>query len=375
MRTPNLMSALGRLVPGVVLTVLLAGAGPARAQSNLEVELAEAAKDLKLLLKERDEAALAVGAFTGPSHLAASAGPGIAKVLTDELKKLDVKVERRAKLEVKGDYTDVTDAESKQLAARLTFRVLDRSGKQVTQFERAVFGDATLPTLFGLTADLPPAGDTAARRKKLEDAIDHPHAELKNTRIAAGAGSPYAVEILVKRPDGTFAPRAPREDDGLAFVEIKRDEVYRVRVLNDSPYDAAITLTVDGLSVFAFSEVKDKAGNPKYHNFFIPRGASTIKGWYISNTQADEFLVTELPRSAVAEKGLRNSDSIGTITVTFAAAWPRDATPPPDEPKAPPPFSRSGDATGRGQRIGDNLTETERHLGVVRAAVSVRYTK
>src|SRR5262249_47361419 len=156
-------------------------------------------------------------------------------VLADELKKLEVRVERRAKYEVKGDYTDIVDSESKQLAAKLTFRVLDRSGKQITELERAVFGDATLPALFGLTADLPADRDASVRRKKLEDAIDHPHPELKQTRIAAAAGSPYAVEILVKRPDGTFAPRAPEEKDGLAFVEIKRGEVYRVRLLNDSP--------------------------------------------------------------------------------------------------------------------------------------------
>jgi hypothetical protein len=375
MRPPNLLSAVGRLVPGVVLAVALAGAGPARAQSNLQAEVAEAAKDLKQLLEQRQEGAIAVGAFTGPSHLAASAGPGIAKVLADELKKLNVRVERRAKYEVKGDYTDIVDADSKQLAAKLTFRVLDRSGKQITELERAVFGDATLPSLFGLTADLPADSDADVRRKKLEEAIDHPHPQLKDTRLAAAPGSPYAVEVLVGPPGGPFTARAPEEKDGLAFVEIKRGEVYRVRLHNDSPHDAAITLTIDGLSVFAFSEVKDKAGNPKYNNFFIPRGASTIDGWYINNSQADEFLVTELPKSAVAEKGLRDADSIGTITVTFAAAWPKDAPPPPDEPKAPPPFSRSGDATGRGQRVGVNLVETERHLGVVRAAVSVRYAK
>ena len=52
-----------------------------------------------------------------------------------------------------------------------------------------------------------------------------------------------------------FRPRAASKDeDGFAFLKINRDEIYAVKLINDSPHDAAVTLTIDGLSVFAFSE-------------------------------------------------------------------------------------------------------------------------
>jgi hypothetical protein len=63
------------------------------------------------------------------------------------------------------------------------------------------------------------------------------------------------------------------------------------------------------------------------------------------------------------------------ITATFAAAWPKDQQPPSDEPSNPAEKSRSGDAVGRGTRFQQKFLEVERHIGVVRATVSVRYTK
>jgi hypothetical protein len=359
------------------LLVLFGVPSPLQAQSNLRLELIEAAKDVQLILKDRNEGSVAVGAFTGPSRLSASAGPGIQKVLIEEMQKLRIRVEKQTNLEVKGDYDDVIDKKTQLLAARLKFRVLDRSGKEVAGFEREVFGDATLPSLFGLTAQLPPGGNPQARRKQLEEAIDKPHATVKSSRIAASAESPFALEVLVKGPDGQFRPRPAKTTEGKAFVEIQRGEVYQIRLINEAPHEAAVTLTIDGLSVFAFSDVKDREGRPRYTNFVLDaKSSSVIKGWHITDQQADEFLVTEYARSARAEKNLLfTPDTVGTITVTFAAAWPKGATPPPGEPPEPPPFSRSGDATGRGQRIADNLTEVEREFGVVRSTVSVRYTK
>jgi hypothetical protein len=66
--------------------------------------------------------------------------------------------------------------------------------------------------------------------------------------------------------------------------------------------------------------------------------------------------------------------NIGTITACFAACWPRDGSPPPDEPAADV-ASRGADATGRGARYQQNYKEVERLFGVIRSTVSVRYTR
>lgn len=349
--------------------------GPsARATSNLRPELAEAAKSIKKLLDGRGESDIAVGAFTGSSRIDSSAGPGIALVLGEELQKAGVGVRRRANLEVKGDYLDVEDKKTKLLAALLKMRVLDRQGTVLVEFERGVFGDATLPALFGLTVQLPPQGDEKARSKSMREGIDKPQTQIASTRISAGPGSPYAIEVLVKEGD-KFVPRPPKEEDGFAFVPIKRGEIYAVRLINDSAHEAAVTLSVDGLNMFAFCPDKDDKGVPKYTQVLLdPKKTGLIKGWFLTDNATDSFLVTEYAKSAAEE--LKSTANLGTITASFCAAWPQDGEPPADEPKKNTnEYARSADATGRGPRVEEKYTEVERHFGVIRASVSVRYTK
>ena len=80
-------------------------------------------------------------------------------------------------------------------------------------------------------------------------------------------------------------------------------------------------------------------------------------------------MVTAYAKSAAAS--LNHTANIGTITATFQAAWDKD--PPRDEPGRR--RGGIGDATGRGDRIGEDYQEAVRHLGVIRDCISVRYTK
>ena len=136
-----------------------------------------------------------------------------------------------------------------------------------------------------------------------------------------------------------YAPRAATLDqDGLAFLAIRRGEVYAVKVNNDSQSDAAVTLTIDGLSMYSFSD------NKNYEVVFVHAGKSgIIPGWHRTNDVSDSFQVAEYAKSAVA-KLLPSSSTFGTITVSFKAAWPKDSQPPADEPD-PKRNTRSADAT------------------------------
>lgn len=351
----------------------------ARAGEGLRLELAEIAKDVKKFLAGRNETAVAVGAFTGPSHLDSSAGPAVARALAEELKKLSVSVTKAAALEAKGDYLDVVDKRSDRLAARIKVRLLDRTGTELVDLERGVFGEQDLSSLFGATAHLPPDAPPKERDRRLREGLDKPQAAVHGTRCSSRSDSPYAVEVLVApRPkngrSGRYQTRDASVQDGRAFVPVRRGEAYAVRLVNDSDYEAAVTLTVDGLNMFAFSDVRDpQTGRPVSSRVIIdPHGQAVIRGWHRTDTHSEEFLVTEYARSAAAE--LKSTADVGTITACFAACWPKNSSPPPDEP-VPEPGARSADATGRGARFAQKYETVERRFGVVRDAVSVRYTK
>src|SRR5262245_47415056 len=99
---PNLLNRLPRiraLTAECVIAIFLVSAfGPSAraAEDDLRRELAEVAKQIKGLLDQKGQDAIAVGEFRGPAHLASSSGPAIAKSLGDALKALDVAVKRRA---------------------------------------------------------------------------------------------------------------------------------------------------------------------------------------------------------------------------------------------------------------------------------------
>jgi hypothetical protein len=171
--------------------------------------------------------------------------------------------------------------------------------------------------------------------------------------------------LLVKSPGG-YEPRTVDLEEGLAFVKINRDEVYGIRIINDSPMDAAVVITIDGVNIFAFSEHKD------YKHYIIAAGTRPIiKGWHRNNKISDEFLVGDFSKSAAASL-LPNGGAIGTITATFAAAWPPNQPAPADELLL---ATRGNNATIVGPPVSQEFNEVRRHTGRVRAAISVRYSK
>lgn len=363
-----------RLIIGFLLlggAFLFFATRPARAAGDLNRELAEMAKKIKLLLDQKGLDTIAVGDFTAPTKLAASAGPAIAMGLAGELKTLGVSVKPGAELEVNGRYLDVDDRDSQRLAVRIKAHVVDHTGDEILALEpRAIFNVTTIASLTGLTVAMPPGGTDPERNETLADALDQPDVHLASTRVSAAADNPYAIEIQVKASEDAgegYRPRAgEKADDGLAFVKIDRNESYAIKLINDSPHDAAVTVTIDGLSVFAFS------ANPSYTHYIVPaRQSLVVPGWHRTNEVSDAFLVTEYARSAVAE-ALPHSATVGTITASFAAAWPQGSAPPDDEAPGKK-GDRNGDATGQGPPVDFKLVEVVREVGRLRASVSVRY--
>jgi hypothetical protein len=372
-----IFAVLRRVAPiGVVLALGVVLASPVRADEALRKELAVIAKGVAEAVKGLGHDTVAVGEFTGPAQLATSSGPVIAKTLSEELPKNGVAVKRVAPIGVKGEFEDVKDKQSGLLAARIKGTVTDRAGQVLFTFSRGVFGDNVVAALFGTTAKLPPDLPPADRNAELEKSLDKPKVHVQGAKVSAAADSPYAVEILAApKPGGRYASRPATVQDGLAFVPLRRGEVFGVKLINRSPHDAAVTLTIDGLNLYAFSNLKNpKTGQPKFSVFVVGAGQEVfLPGWHRTHEVSEEFVITEYAKSAAAE--LRSTAPTGVITATFAAAWPKNQPPPADEPKNPAGNSRSADAVGRGARVQQKYVEVERDIGVVRATVSVRYTK
>jgi hypothetical protein len=359
----------------LVFIPILSLASPGLARADLRKDLGRLARDIKSILRKRGENAVAVGQFTGPPNFPSSGGPGIARTLAEDLRKIGVKVKVRAPVSVEGKYEAGKAEETGKVLVQLTVRLLDRQGKQLLPEKRrtiVIFADEEIASVLGLTVHLDPLQTRMNRDRALERGLEEPGFNVMGKQVAAANQAPYAVEILVaSSPKGPFTPRTPTNKDGLAYVPIQKKEYYRIRVINRSAYEAAVNVTIDGINMFAFSKVKDKKGRHYTRFMLAPDTTTVIKGWHITNKQSRAFEVTRYAKSAAAE--LRSEAGVGTITAAFAAAWPRNGKPPPDEKLAQ--HKGAGAATGRGPRIGARFKEVERKAGRIRDAISVRYTK
>jgi len=109
----------------------------------------------------------------------------------------------------------------------------------------------------------------------------------------------------------------------------------------------------------------------KFSVVFVGPGQEVfLRGWHRTNDASEEFVITEYAKSASAL--VKSTAPTGVVTAQFAAAWPKDAPTPADEPSGQ---SRSADAVGRGVQFEQKFFEVERNIGVTRATVSVRYAK
>lgn len=349
---------------------------PARAGDALRAELTTVARGIAEAVKGLGHEAIAVGEFSGPAEFAASGGPVIAKTLTEELPKHGVAVKGGAPVGVKGEFEDVKDKQSGLLAVRIKGTVSDRSGQVLFTFSRGVFGEAVLAGLFGTTAKLPADLPPAERNAAIEKSLDKPTVVVQGARVSAAADSPYAVEIwAAPQPGGKYQPRTATVQNGLAFVPLSKGEIFGVRLINRSKLAAAVTLTIDGLNLYTFSDVKDpKTGRPRYAVVVLDAGQEVfLRGWHRTNEAVEEFVITEYAKSAAAE--LKSTAPTGTVSASFAAAWPKDKPAPADEPPDSAGNSRSSEAVGRGTRVAQKFVEVEPQIGVTRATVSVRYAK
>ncbi len=350
----------------------------------------------KKALEQRGEKRVVVGEITGPASIeSSSGGTSIQYELIRALEAAGITVDRKAPVEIKGDYVIRDEFQT----LRVTIRLTDKNGDEVGAYRSEVgCSEEETVRLYGLT--ITRRMDTTGgalktgtlmtehfSRDDLKGSVEKPMVWVSGTEVRARKDSPYAVEVLVKdRADGLGVAIVPRVENGVAYAPIGRDQFYEVRVINRSEHEAAATLTIDGLDLFTFSDIRnEKTGEPKFRRLVFAKGQSyAVQGWYRTGERADSFVVTSYAKSAAAEKLVKPSGRTGTITVTFAAAWnKKEGKPPADEPGwdrvkiAPGGKKANGPGTGRGQAVKTELQEATSpyEYGVLRDVVTVRYAK
>jgi serine/threonine protein kinase len=320
--------------------------------ATLDEAADKTAQQIAQWLRSKGEDAVSLDASFYPNIYSTASGPGVVLALAQALDREEIQVLRRAKISLSGE-----------IPPRLGLLFLAKNFSGEAESFGSPIGDvASLAVYLGLTTSFPLANES-----QREDAImkswREPTAYISGSRLSASSQTPYSVEVLT---DDGREPRVPADSDGMAFVELGQGEPFSVRLMNDSPHDAAVELAINGVNVFALSEVESYR---KFGKMIVPaKSAANIRGFYRSSSEqipfaailAGEPLAPELPASTAA---------FGQITAVFSAAWGEDESPPEDEPE---PASQS--STGTGPSVQQNYSQVVRRIGVPRAAVTVRWT-
>ncbi len=358
---------------------------PAR-ELTLNKAVANIARVVAKVAKAHGGAQIVVNAITDIGDLTHTAGTGVTDKLIEQLKGQGVEAANKADLIFVGSYAlgeAETDGRRQGFAVgKIAFQVKRRNGTVLLNSETdlkleeqpRITDLADIQVLGGGTNFLPPSAPAGENDRKVLDGLDGKVLFQNKSATLRPKGAPYAIQMLVARQSGDKAPRAeafrPREVQergGAPFLKVEPGEVIAVRIINNAGHDVASTVTIDGLSMFVF---RDDKGARNEHVVIEAHSAGDILGWYRNNKVSSAFLVAELPRDHPRVGFLKNPAKIGSITITFAAAWENDGQKPADEP-----LTRQATEIVPGAPIDAPFETVQRHIGVHRAAMTVRYDR
>jgi hypothetical protein len=153
-------------------------------------------------------------------------------------------------------------------------------------------------------------------------AVQKPQATLKKdgTQAFADDRGKMGVELLVDSGSQKL-----KLVSGRCSTQFKRDQVYRIRLINTSVEEVMASVRVDGLSVFHFSDVRAKdgprKGQPKYQYYVVPaNGEAVIEGWHKRINERGETVFKDFTIGAPDESAagrLGKADLVGVICVEF----------------------------------------------------------
>jgi hypothetical protein len=363
-----------------MMAIFIGAAQPSLGESN-EAHFAKMADGMQALaqhirraLADEGMNRVTIGRFEPDSDTAQSTfGPRIVTALKERLEASQIEVTSTGGWSVSGKFHGELDRTSEKFEIFISSKLKDQRGRTQSELITPIITDEREAlAMLGSTVSLPT--DTAAapsaqskslnllRAETIAASLQQARPFLEGPVVKTAAASPLAMQILV---NGQSLPLT--QAGGGPFVELGKDQRYAIRLINDSAGDVGVTLSIDGINTLAFSK------NRSYRElgmWIIPAHSSgVVRGWHIEGDVASSFVVTDLFNAPAAQLGA--TANVGTITASFCAAFEGSDLPPGE----PVPTSKDQLATGKGPPINQPLKELQRHFGVVRETISVRYAR
>lgn len=331
-----------------LLLLLSALARPAEADPVRDY-LDRVAADLAKFLKGQNESSIAVE-FKGPPQLKSAANNALTQTITDLLKKRGIRVELGTKFGFEGTFKPdeqapfrpgVFDAKN-HIGIALNGKIVDSFGNSPVDIEFRDFIDdeRKLFELLGPTVNLEGKKDEE-RSAIIRASILNPTSFTKDNLVRASEDSRFALGVEV---NGELRPIESKNH--LSFVGLDLADSFKVRLINEAPFEVAVGVAVDGLSVFHFSEQRsddpERRGEPRYRYWTVqpnqPEGFA-VPGWHkrdsgVRNGLKIEGLVNKFTIAPLEEGAafkLGRIQDVGTITATFMACWEEGRTRPPSD--------------------------------------------
>jgi hypothetical protein len=291
---------------------------------------------------------------------------GITLMLRQLLQQMNIVVDDRASLDLGGDIRFGQRNDGRN-SIEIEARIRDSSGEDRFRQVITMTSELAIVAMLRNSCYLLPSITTGQnqRAQELRASIKTPRIAISNDTRASPMNSrnetaPFGIEILV---DGQ--PRKLEDQEGKAFVSLRRGEKYSVKLVNNWEFETAVALEIDGVSMFSISKERNNQGDPLFKFVIVgPSDSLVIPGWHIERTLSRPFTLNG-GGDALELGGRGAHPQVSVISARFHSAF--EKVRPPDEPP--------DDGTGQGPSVIPNYREVKRHIGVLRAAVSVRYRK
>lgn len=368
--SPALPPAAARAAPAAV--------EEATAGSLEDACRALAERVLALIERDRKDKVVVVGAFSALPRLASSGGVGLAHRVSLALEAVGIAVRGSGGLQLSGEFRDAlaaTEFGGEGVALRVEYRLRDGDDRDLETGVINVFGDGPLE-IAGGTADLrdraAPAADAqpagfADQQPLIRASFQRPQTFVAGNETRPGRDSPFGLEVRVAAGGVRgAAPRRPLIRDGRSFVALDKGDDYQVRLRNGTAAPVLVSLTIDGLDAFTFSEDPADKGR-KVHFVIEPGRFFDVPGWYINDKRSDAFRITEYARSEAVKMG-GSSPVVGQITATFYWAEAPGVTVAARD-------GEDGLGTERGDAVATDYGRANYREGPPLATITVRYDK